>query len=65
MKIKYIYSTKKTSNEKVNALIKNTNIELITLNSMYSIDGGITNTNDNYLSIMKNNITQIEKELYK
>lgn len=63
--IKYIYSTNKTSNTTVTNLIQETNIELLTINSMHSIDGGITNTNDNYLSIMKNNIKQIEKELYK
>lgn len=63
--IKYIYSTNKTSNTTVTNLIQETNIELLTLNCMHSIDGDITNSNDNYLSIMKNNIKQIEKELYK
>ena len=63
--IKYIYSANKISNTKVTNLIQETNIELLTLNCMYSIDGDITNSNDNYLSIMKNNIKQIEKELYK
>jgi zinc transport system substrate-binding protein len=63
--IKYIYSTKKTSNTTVNNLIKNTGIELITINDMHSIDGGINNTNDNYLTVMKNNINLIENELYK
>lgn len=63
--INYIYSTNKTSNTTVTNLINETHIELLTINSMHSIDGGITNTNDNYLSIMKNNITQLEKELYK
>lgn len=63
--IKYIYSADKASNNTVNSLIKTKKVELITLNTMYSIDGGITNTNDNYLNIMQNNIKQIEKELYK
>lgn len=63
--IKYIYSANKISNTTVTNLIQETNIELLTLNCMYSIDGDITNSNDNYLSIMKNNIKQIEKELYK
>ena len=64
-KIKYVYSFDSTSNNYVNNLIKDDGIELITINDMYSVDGGITNTNDNYLSIMKNNISLIEKELYK
>ena len=64
-KIKYVYSLNDTSNEYVNNLIKQNNVQLITLNDMYSVDGGITNTNDNYLSVMKNNISLIEKELYK
>ena len=32
---------------------------------MYSIDGGIATTNDDYLTIMKNNINLIKQELYK
>ena len=63
--IKYIYSLDTTSNDTVNNLVKQNGVELITLNDMYSVDGGITNTNDNYLSVMKNNISLIEKELYK
>ena len=63
--IKYIYSLDTASNDTVNNLVKQNGIELITLNDMYSVDGGITNTNDNYLSVMKNNISLIEKELYK
>lgn len=63
--IKYIYSLDTASNDTVNNLVKQNGVELITLNDMYSVDGGITNTNDNYLSVMKNNISLIEKELYK
>lgn len=63
--IRYIYSISDTSNDKVNSLIKETGAELVSINAMHSIDGGITNTNDDYLSIMKNNINLIEKELYK
>ena len=32
---------------------------------MHSIDGGITTTNDDYLTIMANNINLIKQELYK
>lgn len=64
-KIKYIYSAEKESNQTAKTLIDNYQLELITLNTMHSIDGGITNSNDNYITIMTNNINQIKKELYK
>lgn len=65
--IKYIYSTndETTINSTVKNLIAETKIELIELNDMHSVDGKITNTNDNYISIMNNNINLIQKELYK
>lgn len=64
-KIKYIYSADKESNATVKSLLDNYDVELITLNTMHSIDGGITNSNDNYLTVMTNNITELKKELYK
>lgn len=64
-KIKYIYSTSKESNKTVNNLINTYKIEKITINTMHNIDGGITNSNDNYLTIMTNNINELKKELYK
>lgn len=63
--IKYIYSTSNTSNNTVTNLIQKHDIELIKLNDMHSIDGGITTSNDSYLTIMNNNIDLIKKELYK
>ena len=63
--ISYIYSDGTTTNETVKALIDENNLEVVNLNTMYSIDGGITNTNDNYLTIMYNNLDLLEKELYK
>lgn len=63
--IKYIYSAEKTTNQTVTDLINEYNIERITLNTMHSIDGGITNSNDNYLTIMTTNINELKKELYK
>ena len=63
--VKYIYSTGGQNNNVVNDLIKNYNIENIIINSMYSIDGGITNTNENYFTIMNNNLELFKKELYK
>ena len=64
-KIKYIYSNNDTTNDIVNELIKDNKLELVTINTMYSIDGNITNTNDNYLTIMKDNLELLKKELYK
>lgn len=64
-KIKYIFSTSDQSNNTVSSLVNEYKVELIKLNAMNSIDGGITNGNDNYLTIMTNNINQIKKELYK
>lgn len=63
--IKYIYSGTKETNQTVTNLIEQYEIEKITLNTMHSIDGGITNSNDNYLTIMTNNINELKKELYK
>lgn len=64
-KIKYIYSAEKETNQTVNNLIEEYKIERIIINTMHSIDGGITNSNDNYLTIMTNNIDELKKELYK
>ena len=64
-KIKYIFSNSTESNSTVTNLITKNNLELITINTMYSIDGNITNTNDNYLTIMKDNLELLKKELYK
>lgn len=63
--IKYIYTTTETSNSVVNNLASTNNIEIIKLNDMHSVDGGITNSNDNYLTVMNNNIDLLKKELYK
>lgn len=64
-KIKYIFSNNKESNSIVNNLVKEYNLELITINTMYSIDGDITNSNENYLTIMNDNLELFKKELYK
>lgn len=63
--IKYIYSTSKETNDTVNKLIDEFKLERVIINSMHSIDGSITNSNDNYLTIMTNNINNLKKELYK
>ena len=64
-KIKYIYSANTESNETISNLIKDYNLELITINDMYSIDGGVTNTNETYLTIMNDNLELLKKELTK
>ena len=64
-KIKYIYSNTTATNNTVKNIINEYKIELIPLNTMNSIDGNITNSNDNYLTIMTNNINLLKKELYK
>ncbi len=63
--IKYIYSANTETNNIVNNLIKDNNLELVTINDMYSIDGGITNSNETYLTIMNDNLELLKKELYK
>ena len=63
--IKYIYSATKDTNDTVNKLINDYNLERIVINSMHSIDGSITNSNDTYLTIMTNNIDELKRELYK
>ena len=63
--IKYIFSADKETNSTCKSLIKNYNLNLVTLNTMTSIDGGITNSNENYLTVMNNNIDLLNKELYK
>lgn len=63
--IKYIYSTTKETNDTVNSLINDYKLERIIINSMHSIDGGINNSNDNYITVMTNNINELKRELYK
>ena len=63
--IKYIYSSKDETNDVCKNIIDNYGIGLITLNTMETIDGGITNSNENYITIMNNNLDLLDKELYK
>ena len=64
-KIKYIYTTSDTNSEIVKELTNDYDIEIIKLINMSTIDGGVTNTNENYLTIMNSNIELLRKELYK
>lgn len=64
-KIKYIYTLGDPTNDIVTDILKNYNVELLTINDMNTIDGGVNNSNENYLTIMNNNIDLLKKELYK
>ena len=63
--IKYIYSSSEETNSICKSLIDEYGVYLLTLNTMESIDGGITNSNENYITIMNNNLDLLNKELYK
>ncbi len=63
--IKFIYSASNETNDTCKNLIDNYGLELVTLNTMESIDGGITNSNENYITVMHNNLDLLDKELYK
>lgn len=64
-KIKYIYSDSINTNNTVKSLIEDNKLELITINTLYSIDGGTTNNNETYLTIMNENLELLKKELNK
>lgn len=63
--ITYIYSDGETDNSVISKLIEDYKLEKVNINTMYSVDGGITNTNDNYLTIMNSNLELYQKELNK
>ena len=63
--IKYIYSDSEETNKTVSDLIKEHELELISINTMYNVDGGSTNNNEDYLTIMADNLELYKKELYK
>lgn len=63
--INYIYSSDMETNDTCKNLIDSYNLELVTLNTMNSIDGGIENSNENYITVMNNNLNLLNKELYK
>ena len=62
-KIKYIYSDSEETNETVKKLVEDNKLELVTINTMYSIDGGISNNNEDYLTVMNENLELLNKEL--
>ena len=64
-KIKYIYSDTNETNSTVKSLIDEFKLELITFNTLYSIDGGTTSNNESYITVMNDNLELLKKELYK
>ena len=64
-KIKYIYSSKTETNNTCKKLIEDYGVELVTFNTMETVDGGITNSNENYVTVMNNNLELLNKELYQ
>ena len=63
--IKYIYTDDDSTNSTVKKLIDDNKLELVKINTMYSIDGEITNNNENYLTIMNDNLELFKKELMR
>ena len=63
--IKYIYTDSEVTNQTIKELVEKNALEMITINTMYSIDGGITNNNENYLTVMTDNLELFKKELMK
>ena len=63
--IKYIFSSSNETNTTCKNLIDNYGVDLITINTMESTDGGITDSNEDYITIMNNNLDLFKKELYK
>lgn len=64
-KIKYIYSDSDESNSVVSDLIKKYDLELVKINTMYSISGDVNNSNENYLTIMNDNLDLFKLEIDK
>ena len=64
-KIKYIYSDSLETNSTTKKLIDDNKLELVTLNTLYSIDGGLLSNNESYLTVMNDNLELLKKELNK
>ena len=62
-KLKYIYLLENDKNEIVDELIKNTDIEIIYINSLNNISADVNESND-YMSIMLDNLEKLKKQLY-
>lgn len=60
-----IFLTSDNTNSTVEDLINELGLGKIIINSMYSIDGGISNSNETYFSVMNENLKLLLKELNK
>lgn len=61
----YIYILDKEPNNTIKKIQEETNVEVVKLNDMHSIDGNIENANEDYITIMTENMNLIKRELYK
>lgn len=63
--VDYVYTIGETDNKYISELVSEYGVEVTKLNTMKSVDGGVSNSNESYLTIMNNNIDLLKKELYK
>ncbi len=62
--IKYVYLKQNDENEIINELIKDTDVEIIYINILDNISIDDKNNNNDYLSIMLDNLEKLKKQLY-
>lgn len=63
-KIKFIYLIENDENEVVNDLVKDTNVEIVYIDSLDNITLDQKNNNEDYISIMLDNLEKLKKQLY-
>ena len=63
-KVKYIYLKSNDENEIVNNLIADTDVEILYINALDNITLDEKNNNQDYLSIMLDNLEKLKKQLY-
>ena len=62
--VKYIYLLENDKNEIVDELIKDTKVEILYIDSLDNITLDEKNTNQDYMSIMLDNLEKLKKQLY-
>lgn len=63
-KLKYIFLLENDKNEIVDELIKDTDIEILYINSLSNISANENENNNDYISIMLDNLEKLKKQLY-
>lgn len=64
--IKYIYkTTNSTLNEEISNIVSGYKLEELEIETMFTITDEERKNNDNYLTIMENNITKLKTELFR